>query len=147
MPKARAGFYMSDLYLVKESELSFEFIRSAGPGGQNVNKVATAVRLRFDIRRSTSLPTEVKEKLLRLAGKKVDKNGILLIRGQRFRTQEANRRDTVKRLEKLLQEATKIPRKRKSTKPSLSSKWVRLERKHLRGEIKVSRRKIRQILE
>ncbi len=134
-------------YQIKESELSFDFIRSAGPGGQNVNKVSTAVRLRFDIRRSISIPEQVKKRLEQLAGKRVDKNGILLIRAQRFRTQEANRRDALKRLEQLLQEATKIPRKRKLTKPSLSVTLGRLEQKHLRGETKTSRQRIRDVEE
>jgi ribosome-associated protein len=139
----KGGLKVSDLYQIKETEISFEFFRSAGPGGQNVNKVATAVRLRFDIRQSASIPEEVKQRLLHLAGKKVDKNGVLLIRAQRFRTREANRRDALKRLELLLQEASKIPRKRRSTKPSLHATVDRLEKKHLRGETKSLRRKVR----
>jgi len=138
---------MSGLYQIKGTEISFEFFRSAGPGGQNVNKVATAVRLRFDIHQSASIPEEVKQRLLHLAGKKVDKNGILLIRAQRFRTQDANRRDALKRLELLLQEAGKKPRKRRSTKPSLQATVDRLEKKHLRGETKSLRRKVRDINE
>jgi ribosome-associated protein len=134
-------------YQIKESELSFEFIRSAGPGGQNVNKVSTAVRLRFDIRNSTSIPEQIKIRLEHLAGKKADKNGVMIIRAQRFRTQEANRRDALKRLGQLVQEASKIPRKRKPTRPSLNVTLGRLEQKHLRGEIKSSRQRIRDVEE
>ena len=134
-------------YRIKESELSFEFVRSAGPGGQNVNKVSTAVRLRFDIRNSTSIPEHIKKRLEHLAGKKADKNGVLIIRAQRFRTQEANRRDVLKRLELLLEEASKIPKKRKPTKPAFSVTLGRLEQKHLRGEIKISRQRIRHVEE
>lgn len=130
-------------YQIKESEISFEFVRSAGPGGQNVNKVSTAVRLRFDIRNSTSIPEHIKKRLEHLSGKKADKNGVLIIRAQRFRTQQANRRDALKRLEQLLQEAGKILRKRKITKPSLSVTLGRLEQKHMRGEIKIKRQRVR----
>jgi ribosome-associated protein len=134
-------------YRIKESEISFEFVRSAGPGGQNVNKVSTAARLRFDIRNSNSIPEQIKKRLEHLAGKKADKNGVLIIRAQRFRTQEANRRDALKRLQQLVQEASKIPRKRKITKPSQSVILGRLEQKHLRGEIKSSRQRIRDLEE
>jgi ribosome-associated protein len=129
-------------YPFRESELFFEFIRSSGPGGQNVNKVSTAVRLRVDVRHSTSLPEQIKKRLLVLAGKKVDTSGVLSIRAQRFRTQEANRRDALKRLERLVQKAGEIPRLRKPTKPPQSSRIGRLEQKRLRGDIKRNRKQI-----
>jgi len=129
---------------ISDLTLSFEFIRSSGPGGQNVNKVATAVRLKFDIRHS-SLSSGIKERLLRIAGRKVGKDGVLTLRAQRFRTQEANRRDAMKRLEEMIQKASQQPRERRSTKPTLGSKIRRLEVKHLRGQTKAVRKKIRQV--
>jgi ribosome-associated protein len=143
MAENKGKSYKRMPYRIKESELSFEFMRSAGPGGQNVNKVSTAVRLRFDIRRSSSIPEQIKIRLEQLAGSKADKNGVLIIRAQRFRTQQANRRDALKRLEQMIREAAKIPRKRKVTRPALSVTLGRLEQKRLRGEKKTSRQRIR----
>jgi ribosome-associated protein len=127
---------------IDESELTFEFIRSSGPGGQNVNKVATAVRLRFDVLRSRSLAPEVRERLVGLAGKKVGADGVLTIRAQRHRTQEANRRDAVERLVALVRRALERPRARYRTKPTAASRRQRLETKRLRGRTKEGRRAV-----
>jgi ribosome-associated protein len=126
-------------FSVDESELQFAFVRASGPGGQNVNKVATAVQLRFDVGHS-SLPDEVKERLKPIAGNKITSDGELLIEAKKFRTQEQNREDAVRRFIDLLQRAFQKPKRRRKTKPTAQSKERRLKEKKVRGEIK----KIRQ---
>ena len=111
------------------SELQFTFIRSSGPGGQNVNKVATAAQLRFDARRSPSLPDAVATRLIRLAGKRATSAGEIVITAQRFRTQEANRKDAVDRLVTLIEEATHVPKPRVATRPSRAAKQRRVDTK------------------
>jgi ribosome-associated protein len=123
-----------------ESEIAFEFIRSSGPGGQNVNKVATAVRLTFDVRRSPSLPVDVRERLMLLAGKRAGADGVLAIVARRHRTQKANRRDAVARLVELVLRAAEKPRQRRDTKPTAASKRRRLEAKKRRAKMKAGRR-------
>jgi ribosome-associated protein len=121
---------------IRETELRLDFIRSSGPGGQNVNKVATAVQLRFDVFTSPSLPEDVRRRLVRIAGKKVSKEGVLLIDARRFRTQERNRQDAVDRLIQWVRRAAEKPKKRIKTKPTLSSRERRLEGKRQRSETK-----------
>jgi len=124
---------------IDERELQIDFVRASGPGGQNVNKVATAAQLRFDVNAS-SLPEDVRRRLIRLAGNRVTTEGVLLIEARRFRTQEQNREDAIRRLIDLLQRAVQKPKTRKKTKPTAQSREQRLQQKKQRGEIK----KIRQ---
>ena len=122
-----------------EKELSFDFIRSSGPGGQNVNKVSTAVQLRFDAANSPTLPSDVKQRLINLAGKRMTEDGILLIEAKRFRSQEKNRLDAIQRLVTLIQKAAEPPKQRKPTRPSLTAKAARVGAKKKRGELKRTR--------
>ena len=122
-----------------ENEIELTFIRASGPGGQNVNKVATAVQLRFDIPRSVSLPLAVRERLQVLAGRRVSREGVLVITAHRFRSQEQNRRDAIARLAALIREAALPRKKRRPTRPTHASRQRRLEGKRRRGEIKRAR--------
>jgi ribosome-associated protein len=124
---------------LSEEELEFEFLRASGPGGQNVNKVATAVRLRFEVRRSPSLPADVRRRLEKLAGRRLTAGGILVIDARRFRTQEQNRADALARLRELIARAAVPPKRRKATRPTRSSVERRLKRKRKKGERKVVR--------
>jgi len=123
-----------------ESEIDEQFIRSSGPGGQNVNKVATAVQLRFDVARSTNLPDPVRERLKRLAGRRLTSDGVLVIDARRYRTRERNRRDALDRLIALVRKAAVAPRPRKATRPTAASRRRRLEGKQRRGALKRGRR-------
>ncbi|MCD6570150.1 MAG: aminoacyl-tRNA hydrolase [Deltaproteobacteria bacterium] len=125
---------------IHESEIQQEFIRSSGPGGQNVNKVATAVQLRFDVRKSPSLPDDVRERLIHLAGRRVTEDGVLIIHARRFRTQDRNRQDAIDRLIELIRKACERPKIRQKTRPTLASKRHRFETKRFRGKIKQMRR-------
>jgi len=124
---------------LSESEIELTFIRSSGPGGQNVNKVATAVQLRFDAAGSPSLPPHVRDRLRMLAGKRASREGTLVITANRFRSQDQNRRDAVDRLVELVRAALHVPKPRRPTRPSRGVKARRLESKRRHGEIKRSR--------
>jgi ribosome-associated protein len=125
-----------------EAELKVEYVRSSGPGGQNVNKVATAVQLRFDVRRSPSLPEDVRRRLVKLAGRRMTSEGILVLDARKFRTQEQNRVDALERLRELVVRAAVPPKRRKATRPTKRSLERRLNWKHLRGERKTQRKKV-----
>jgi len=119
-----------------EREISFEYTRSSGPGGQNVNKVATAVQLHFDIKNSPSLAVEVKERMMKLAGHHLTQEGVLIIEAKRFRSQQQNRSDAEQRLMVILLHAMNRPRRRRPTRPTLASQVRRLEDKKRRGRTK-----------
>ena len=127
---------------VREEELEFRFFRAGGPGGQNVNKVETAVQLRFDAAGSPSLSDEVRERLLKLAGSRATKDGLVLITAQRFRTQELNRADAIERLYALIERARHVPKTRRPTRPTKASRERRLAGKAVRSGVKKARGKV-----
>ena len=129
---------------IDEYELQEEFFRASGPGGQNINKVSTAVRLRFNVN-SPSIPDSVRERLISLAHGRVTEEGILIVEARRFRTQGANRKDAVGRLLELIRKAAQEPQIRHKTRPTLGSKVRRLKTKHLRAKSKESRRSISEV--
>ena len=126
--------------LIGESEIVESFVRSSGPGGQNVNKVASAVELRFDARRSPSLPDEVATKLMKLAGSRLTQDGVIVIFAQRFSSQTRNREDARERLAALVLKAQERPKPRRATRPTLASKTRRLEAKGRRSVVKTLRK-------
>ena len=127
---------ITDDISIDESELSESFVRSSGPGGQNVNKVSSAVQLRFDVRQSASLPNDVAVRLMRLAGKRLTKDGVIVIVAQRHRTQERNRADARERLLALIREAAVRPVPRRATRPPRAERRKRLDAKKHRSGIK-----------
>ena len=125
-----------------ERDLDERFVRASGPGGQNVNKVATAVQLRFDVQHSVTLPPPVRERLRAIAGRRLSREGVLVITAHRYRSQEQNRNDAVERLVALIREAATPRKTRRPTRPTRASRQRRLESKRRRGEIKQGRRPV-----
>ena len=125
---------------IDEAELQFAYVQASGPGGQNVNKVASAVQLRFDVSGSPSLPEEVKNRLRRLAGSRISSEGVLLIEARRYRSQQQNRQDAIERLVGLIARSAQAPKRRKATRPSAAARERRLEVKRRRSEVKRRRR-------
>ncbi len=119
-----------------EREIQEDFVRASGPGGQNVNKVSTAVQLRFDVARSPSLPEPVRTRLAALAGRRLTRDGVLIIEAERYRSQRRNRDDALERLIELIREACEVDKPRRPTRPTLASKKRRLESKQRLGETK-----------
>lgn len=126
--------------LIEEAELQWRFIRASGPGGQNVNKVSTAVQLRFDAANSPSLPEPIRARLIRLAGRCATVEGVLVIDARRHRSQGRNRQDAIKRLAELIRKAAAQPTPRRKTQPTVASKQRRLESKHRHSDIKQARK-------
>jgi ribosome-associated protein len=133
---------VTDDITLDENELRLEFVRASGPGGQNVNKVSSAVQLRFNISQSACLSPEIKDRLIRSAGRKVAADGTLVIQAHRYRSQEQNRVDAINRLVTLIQKAAVAPKSRRKTKPSASVRERRLKNKRQRSQIKQKRRPV-----
>jgi ribosome-associated protein len=131
---------ITDKISIAESELQFDFIRASGPGGQNVNKVSSAVQLRFDVANSPSLPEEVRQRLAQIAANRINKDGILILEASQYRTQEQNRQEAINRLVELVRRAAHKPRPRKKTRPSAASIERRLQEKRRRSQTKRLRR-------
>lgn len=121
---------------IRPEEIHFEFVRSSGPGGQNVNKVATAVQLRFDARNSQSIRPEVRDRLIRLAGRRATASGEILIEARRYRTQQRNREDAMERLLRLIEQASAPPKVRRKSRPTQASRLKRLQEKKHHSQVK-----------
>jgi ribosome-associated protein len=133
--------YITKNISLDENEIHEDFVRASGPGGQNVNKVSTAVQLRFDVKHSPSLPEEVRHRLMEIAGHRLTTEGVLIIDARRFRHQERNRQDALNRLKDLILKAAQKPKKRLKTQPTLASRQKRLESKRLHSQKKQLREK------
>ena len=133
---------VTDSISLHENEIQLDFIRASGPGGQNINKVSSAVQLRFDAAKSSALSEEVRNRLKQISGHRMTADGILIIKAQRYRTQDRNREDAIDRLVALIRQAAEKPRPRRPTNPSRAAKQKRLASKRHRGEIKRHRRSV-----
>ena len=134
---------ITDSIWIDERDLAWEFVRSSGPGGQNVNKVATAVRLRFDVKNARGLPRDVRDSILENIPQRITSEGELIINARRFRTQERNRADAINRMKEIILHATVKPATRRETHPPMSSRIKRLQSKHRRSRIKDNRGQVR----
>ena len=134
--------YVTDEIQLDEGEIQFKFIRSPGPGGQHVNKAATAVQLRFDLSHSTSLTDHVRNRLIKLARNRINTKGVLIISANRFRSQDLNRKDALDRLFHLIIKATRVAKPRRRTKPTLGSVKKRIETKKRRSKVKHTRQSV-----
>ena len=132
--------FINSAVSLQNNEVTFDFIRASGPGGQNVNKVSTAAQLRFSVKNSPSLNEAVKNRLIKIAGKRVSAEGILIIDARRHRSQSKNREDALNRLKELIIKSLSVPKPRRKTKPTLASKEKRLRDKKARSKIKQSRK-------
>jgi ribosome-associated protein len=134
---------VTDRISIPQKEIEEHFVRASGPGGQHVNRVATAVQLRFDAAASPSLPEGVRRRLMRLAGRRLTREGVVVIEARRHRTQEQNRKDALERLKALIRKAAERPRSRRPTKPTRASRRRRLEAKTRKGRLKRLRRAVK----
>ena len=136
--------HITDTIMIDETDIQLDFIRASGPGGQNVNKVSSAVQLRFNAAGCAVLGDPIRQRLKKIAGKRMTADGTLIIKAQRYRSQEQNRRDAVERLVAMIRQAVQVPKYRRPTRPTSASKKQRLTAKRRRGELKRHRRAVRQ---